>query len=120
MRELRGTLNLVSAGGRDLSPDEAIGLLAARRMHPGLCPHPKLPDDTRLWAQLQQVSGGTWGGCVYDVQRITEVIEAGIEALARAGRNDASRGEPSGVAFQTGYPVVRSPQDESIETEKKL
>ena len=32
-------------------------------------PHGELPDDTRLWAALQQASGGTWGGCVYDVDR---------------------------------------------------
>jgi hypothetical protein len=31
-----------------------------------------LPDDTRLWAALQNVSGGTWGGCVYDVDKIIE------------------------------------------------
>ncbi|MDG1874599.1 MAG: dihydroxy-acid dehydratase, partial [Mariniblastus sp.] len=44
--------------------------LQARPMHPQLRQHPELPDDTRLWAALQQVSGGTWGGCVYDVDRI--------------------------------------------------
>ncbi|MBV8898462.1 MAG: YjhG/YagF family D-xylonate dehydratase [Acidobacteriaceae bacterium] len=27
---------------------------------------PMLPEDTRLWAALQQASGGIWGGCVYD------------------------------------------------------
>jgi putative YjhG/YagF family dehydratase len=31
---------------------------------------PNVPDDTRLWAALQNVSGGTWGGCVYDVEAI--------------------------------------------------
>ena len=36
-----------------------------------------LPDDTKLWAALQRVGGGTWGGCVYDVDRITEAIKAG-------------------------------------------
>ena len=40
--------------------------LAARPSHPGLAPHPALPDDTRLWAALQQLGGGPWGGCVYD------------------------------------------------------
>ena len=29
-----------------------------------------LPDDTRLWAALQAVGGGAWGGCVYDVDKI--------------------------------------------------
>jgi hypothetical protein len=30
---------------------------------------------------LQQASGGTWAGCVYDVEQIVKIIEAGIEAL---------------------------------------
>ena len=45
--------------------------LAERAPHPALAPHPKLPDATRLWAALQATSGGTWGGCVYDVDAIT-------------------------------------------------
>ena len=39
------------------------------------------PADPRLWAALQSLSGGTWGGCVYDVERIVEVIEAGKQSL---------------------------------------
>jgi putative YjhG/YagF family dehydratase len=35
-----------------------------------LKPHPLLPDDTRLWAALVTVSGGLWGGCVYDADSI--------------------------------------------------
>jgi hypothetical protein len=35
-----------------------------------------VPDDTRLWAALQSVSGGSWGGCVYDTTRITELLAA--------------------------------------------
>ena len=38
---------------------------------------PNVPADTRLWAWLQQASGGTWGGCVYDVDRIEQVIREG-------------------------------------------
>lgn len=37
----------------------------------GLAANPALPDDTRLWAALITVSGGTWGGCVYDLNAIT-------------------------------------------------
>ena len=48
----------------------------------------KLPDDTRLWAALQQASGGTWGGCVYDVDRIVEVVAAGVAALDKGGRKE--------------------------------
>jgi putative YjhG/YagF family dehydratase len=78
---LNGQLNLVAAHGRELSQAEACELLDRREPHPGLAPHAKLPDDTRLWAALQQASGGTWGGCVYDVDRIVEVIAAGLAAL---------------------------------------
>ena len=45
-------------------------ILQARALRPDLCAHPLLPDDTRLWAALQHASGGTWGGCVYDVNQI--------------------------------------------------
>jgi dihydroxyacid dehydratase/phosphogluconate dehydratase len=41
-----------------------------RETHPGLEPDPRLPADTRLWAALQNASGGSWGGCVYDVEEI--------------------------------------------------
>jgi len=46
--------------------------LDSRTSHPDLKLHPDLPDDTRLWAALQNISGGTWGGCVYDVEKIIE------------------------------------------------
>ena len=79
-----GQVNLVAAGGRDLSLLEARRLLDQRGPHPDLRSHPQLPDDSRLWAALQQASGGTWTGCLYDVDRITAVIEAGLAALAQA------------------------------------
>ena len=43
-----------------------------------------LPGDTRLWAALQDVSGGTWGGAVYDVDAILRVLAAGKRALGEA------------------------------------
>ncbi len=46
--------------------------LATRDPHPELAPDPDLPDDTRLWAALQAVGGGTWGGCVYDTSAIVD------------------------------------------------
>ena len=45
-------------------------LLQARSLRPALQTDALIPDDTRLWAALQSVSGGTWGGCVYDVDTI--------------------------------------------------
>jgi putative YjhG/YagF family dehydratase len=48
--------------------------LDSRTPHPDLKLNPDLPEDTRLWAALQNVSGGTWGGCVYDVEKIIEQL----------------------------------------------
>ena len=49
--------------------------LDSRSQHPDLKPNPELPDDTRLWALLQNISGGTWGGCVYDVDAIVKKLD---------------------------------------------
>jgi dihydroxyacid dehydratase/phosphogluconate dehydratase len=48
--------------------------LDSRSPHPDLKLNPDLPEDTRLWAALQNISGGTWGGCVYDVEAIIEKL----------------------------------------------
>jgi dihydroxyacid dehydratase/phosphogluconate dehydratase len=71
---LEGTVDLVGEASRPLTAAEADALLAHRSPHPRLAPHPGLPPDTRLWALLQQASGGTWGGCVYDVDRIAALL----------------------------------------------
>jgi xylonate dehydratase len=78
---LEGSINLVGTGDKFLSPTEAEHLLTTRETHPDLKPHPHLPDDTRLWAALQAASGGTWAGCIYDTDRIIEVLQAGLKAL---------------------------------------
>jgi dihydroxyacid dehydratase/phosphogluconate dehydratase len=81
---LQGRIDFIgSDADQPLSRDEAAAVLAARPIHPAIAPHPKLPNDTRLWAALQEASGGTWGGCVYDVDAIVETLRAGREALAR-------------------------------------
>ena len=49
-------------------------VLADRPPRPDLAADPNLPDDTRLWAALQRVGGGTWGGCVYDVEAIVRAL----------------------------------------------
>ncbi len=77
--QLSGSVNLVAAGGEPLTQFEALELLESRPVHAGLRADPRLPDDTRLWAALQQVGGGTWGGCVYDVDAIIEVIKRGLK-----------------------------------------
>jgi dihydroxyacid dehydratase/phosphogluconate dehydratase len=69
---LVGQVDLIGEGGQLFDAAEAGQILARRPPHPDLQPHPDLPDDTRLWAALQNISGGTWGGCVYDVDTILE------------------------------------------------
>jgi xylonate dehydratase len=78
---LTGQINLVGTSEEDLTPEQAAHLLRDREAHPNLHPRPDLPDDTRLWAALQSICGGTWGGSVYDVDEIIRVIEAGKKAL---------------------------------------
>jgi xylonate dehydratase len=72
--ELTGSVMLVGTSEGDLAPEAAQRLLDLRPPHPDLHPHEKLPDDTRLWAALQAVSGGTWTGCVYDVDKIIAAL----------------------------------------------
>ena len=71
---LDGTIDLVTtdASGMDTPADD---LLASRTMHPDIAPDPDLPPATRLWAALQNASGGAWGGCVYDVDEIVERLK---------------------------------------------
>jgi dihydroxyacid dehydratase/phosphogluconate dehydratase len=76
---LTGSVNLVGADGQALDAEACAALLEQRGPHPGLAPHAALPADTRLWAALQRVSGGTWAGCVYDVDRIVAALDAGME-----------------------------------------
>jgi hypothetical protein len=61
-------------------------VLQGRDLHPAIAPHPRLPADTRLWAALQEASGGTWAGCVYDADAIIEALRLGRAELARRGR----------------------------------
>jgi len=74
---LRGSLDLVGHEGEVFGASEGERLLSARALRSDLAEEDALPDDTRLWAALQDVGGGTWGGCVYDVDGI-------IQALATA------------------------------------
>ncbi len=67
---LEGRVNLIGHGETRFGAEEGTRVLAARPPRPDLAPDPDLPADTRLWAALQAVSGGTRGGCVYDVDAI--------------------------------------------------
>ncbi|HTY77419.1 MAG TPA: YjhG/YagF family D-xylonate dehydratase [Candidatus Bathyarchaeia archaeon] len=71
---LEGSVDLVGHGGTVFGPEEGTRVLASRPPRPDLAPDANLPDDTRLWALLQQAGGGTWGGCVYDVNAIAAAL----------------------------------------------
>jgi xylonate dehydratase len=75
-RRLEGSVDVVAPGPAEFT---------ARPRHPSLRPDPRVPADTRLWAALQNASGGSWGGCVFDVERIERLLALGREAELRAG-----------------------------------
>jgi len=106
---LAGSVNLIGERGKALPAERCAALLREREPHPDLAVHPALPGDTRLWAALQRASGGTWAGCVFDVDRIVERLEAGERAGAagpgpspaggaRAARRRAPAASPRGKA----------------------
>jgi xylonate dehydratase len=69
-KNLVGSVDLVGHEGQLLGEAWGTAELASRAPRADLAADPELPDDTRLWAALQNASGGTWGGCVYDVEAI--------------------------------------------------
>lgn len=71
---LTGTVNLIADVSGEFAPEEGARKLAARASRSDLRPHPDLPDDTRLWAALVESSGGVWGGCVYDTNKIVAAL----------------------------------------------
>jgi xylonate dehydratase len=83
-RSLEGSIHLVGRDGNVFGAEEGARVLASRPMRPDLAPDPQMPSDSRLWAALQDVSGGTWGGAVFDVDSILKTLEAGKKALATA------------------------------------
>ncbi len=78
---LRASLELVGEGGERRGAVWGTTELARRSPRADLAAHPRLPADTRLWAALQDVSGGIWTGCTYDVDSILKVLAAGKKAL---------------------------------------
>lgn len=67
---LEGHVNFVGEGDERFDAEEGRRRLQARPVRSDLAPDPELPTDTKLWAALQQASGGIWGGCVYDADAI--------------------------------------------------
>jgi putative YjhG/YagF family dehydratase len=83
---LDGWVNVVGENGVAESIEAGSRILAAREPRTDLAPDPQLPDDTRIWAALQDVSGGTWGGSVYDPDAILRTLAAGKKALSKPER----------------------------------
>jgi len=73
--KLIGSVHLVGDAEELFGAEEGARQLGARKPRADLRPHPQLPEDTRLWAALVQASGGVWGGCVYDVDKIVARLE---------------------------------------------
>jgi putative YjhG/YagF family dehydratase len=89
-RNLSGSIDFVGTSEDErLDENARAAVLDQRGIHPQLRSHEALPDDTRLWAALQRASGGTWGGCVYDVEQIITLLDAG--AIARQTTKENSR-----------------------------
>lgn len=72
---LTGTINFVGTADETLSPSEGAKVLAHRPARTDLQADPDLPAETRLWALLQQAGGGTWAGCVYDVNAVEAALK---------------------------------------------
>ena len=87
---LEGSVDLVGYGEDIFGTDAGAKVLAERSPRPDLAADEMIPDDTRLWAALQSVGGGTWGGCVYDANTIIEMLEAGRATLQESGNVSGS------------------------------
>lgn len=72
---LEASVHLVGDAHQHFGAEEGSRRLEERKPRGDLAPHPWLPDDTRLWAALVRVSGGVWGGCVYDTDAIISHLE---------------------------------------------
>ena len=79
---MEATVNFVGEGGVAVGPEEGTRLLARRTSRPDLAADPALPPETRVWAALQDASGGTWGGCVFDPDAIIRIVQAGKRLIA--------------------------------------
>ncbi|MPZ17803.1 MAG: YjhG/YagF family D-xylonate dehydratase [Luteitalea sp.] len=98
-RALEGTADIV---------DPPSHALAARPPHPDLQRDSRVPADTRLWAGLQKASGGTWGGCVYDTDRITSLLEAALAEAATPRGAPPTSDHPSSLIERSSRLVTRT------------
>ena len=80
-KNLTGTINFVGTAEKEVTPEEGAKILAARQPARPLHADANLPAETRMWALLQRAGGGTWAGCVYDVDKVAAALEAGLAQL---------------------------------------
>ena len=76
-KQLTGRVNLIgdaSSDPKNYSIEYGTKLINQRFPRSDLESRNDLPADTKLWAALQDKSGGTWGGCVYDVDELIEIL----------------------------------------------
>lgn len=76
--KLEGQVNFVGEGEERFDAEEGHRRLLVRAPRGDLRPDPALPRDTRLWAALQNASGGIWGGCVYDADAIIQRLGGSV------------------------------------------
>ena len=82
--QLQGRIDFIGPdAATPLTVEQGAAVLSTREVHPAIAPHPRLPHDTRLWAALQEASGGIWSGCVYDADAIIEALRVGRAELAQ-------------------------------------
>jgi len=74
---LEGSVDFVGEAQGRFDAETGARILSKRPLRPDLAPAEGLPDDTRLWAALQRCGGGTWGGCVYDLDAIVSSLTPG-------------------------------------------
>jgi dihydroxyacid dehydratase/phosphogluconate dehydratase len=72
LETMRGSVDLIGDASGQHGAAWGEQTLRSRPLHSDIAAARELPDDTRLWAALQSVSGGAWGGCVYDLPAILE------------------------------------------------
>ena len=82
---LEASVDLVGHGDEEFTADEAARVLGERPMRDDITPDPDLPADTALWARMQSVSGGLWGGCVYDHDAIVAALDRSVPAPVAGG-----------------------------------
>ena len=80
---LRGRIDFIGKPQEKCNLENASQKLHEREANPEIAPDKRLPADTKLWAAMQNVSGGTWGGCVYDSEKIMNLLSKGQEAISK-------------------------------------